>query len=361
MKKKTYGICMIAVFVLAGCKMQVTPEDVSRADQLQGKTSDLNIIIPEDMVLDSTLDGQYVTARFGGNISFEDTVGMFTGLPEETIKKNTTTSAWETEGYESSGEVLSFGDITYLINKDDGASTGCYFAADTPVVNIYTALVNSNRLSGTAYNAVFLRQRFPNTELTALSSQEAIAACETYIDAYGFDYYKVDVYAMDTESLLQLQEEFDIYSPDGDPWEEKDECYLLLYKNQINGVPIYDIDSESSVRILYSPVNGLLSFDSAYIYQDIIAEEAVELIAPERVLPNLSGMAATLGIEGTTMEVTGVQLGYIAKREQLIDYKREGILTPCYQITYLLTEEDGTQLEGDFVVDAVTGYQLTWN
>lgn len=353
---------MTAIFVLSGCRMQVTPEDVSRADQLQGKASDLEIIIPEDIILDTALDGKYLTARIGGNISFEDTVGMFTGLSEETIQQNTTTSTWELEkGYKSSGEVLSFGEMSYLINIDDGASTGCSFDADASVTNVYTALIDRNRLSGTAYNTVFLRQRFPDTELTSLSSQEAIAACKTYIDAYGFDYYAVDVYAMDTASLLRLQEELGVYSPDGDPWEEKDECYLLLYRNQINGVPVFDIDVESSTWILYSPVNGLLRFESAYIYQDIIAEEAVELIAPERVLPNLSGMAATLGVEGTTMEVTGVQLGYIAKQEQQTDYKGEGILTPCYQITYLLTKEDGVQLEGEFVVDAVTGYQLTWN
>lgn len=362
LKRKVLVLCMLAASALAGCRFQIAPQNMSSmGDALLGETAEMQIITPEGEAPDEAPAGSYLTVTIGGDIRYADTVGLFTGLSAYTIEKYSETSTWELEGAAGWGRVLNFKNMYYLVSGYGDNSISCGFSKNTELTNIYVSLIGGGRISGTEYQSVFLRERFPAAELSSLSAQEVLEECQPYIDALGFDHYSVDVYAMDTASLLQLQEELGIYSPDGDAWSQSDECYLLLYRNAVNGTPVFDISTESSVVVLYSPVLGLLSLDCGYLYQEVVEETPVPLLEPDFVYTKLGEMADRLGIGGTVLEVTEIQYGYAAKREEQDEISGKGMLTPCYRIVFLLTKQDGAQLEGDFLVDAVTGEQLTYN
>ena len=361
--KRTMVIAASLMLFLSGCQMRITPEDAAKANDIAGNTSDIEIITPDDEEYDEAGTGAYltVTAGLDEDFDFYETANLFTGYDDETIENNSFISTWEFDGIEEWGQVLNTETGTFMTNGSNGRVVSLSYVQNTDENNIYKSLINTGRESGTAYNLFFLRERFPNSELEDYSSDEVLEDVKIYLESVGYEYRNVDIYAMDKESLLAIQDEEGIYSPDGDAWDEDDECYLLRFEAVIEDYEVFDISNITCLSIIYSKEKGLMYFELPVLYGEISAEEETELIAPSEIFQNLSGMAADLNIEGTKLEVAEVQSGYVAKRQQQFEDDTKGYLTPCYRILYQVTKADGTVVPGEFIVDAVTGERVSWD
>lgn len=358
--KKIYGVFIgAALCSLSGCKMYITPEDASVAAHYSDTVSDIPVeICLNEEELDAAKQGSYIDVSIQ-EYPYEEAAEIFSGLSGDVVENNTLNSTWEEDNGETGwGKVLNYGDLVYSVG-DSGAAF--YFCSDPELYNLYTAVIRQNRESGREYLAVYLNDYFPAEDLESMDRKTALENCQKYADALGFRYGEVSVHTVTKDALQRIEQESQISAPNGRAWDEDDECYLIMYQNCAGGCPIYDINGNSSLRLLYSPKHGLIDASPGYIYDDNAARTEVELVTPKQALLNISGMAKKDGLEGQRIEIREINLGYVAKtNDQRTEYM-SGRLSPCYQIGYTLVTEDQREIMGTFLVDAVTGYQITWS
>lgn len=347
------GVCFWCGSLLAGCRMEISPEDLSVADQYSGKKSDISVEIHiPDKDLDTAEEGYYLTAA-AVPYPFDGVAELFTGLDEATVNELAEESTWEDEdGSIEWSKSITYGDMNYRVGNN---GFDFYFSKSAEQSSDYRNITMANHVAVGGYDTVYLNEWFPKQELDNLSSEEAIQRCNVYLESLGYPTDNVDVYTLKEETMNALQKEYKNYDRE---WTKEEECYLLVYHNQIDGVPLYAPNGSSDMKCYYSAADGL--FYILYlgsIWGEVTEKTPVDLITPNQALLNLSAMASTVDLECASLEATDITLGYC-----MPDYIEGGkYFTPCYKIDYVVTLTDGRQIQGDFLVNAVTGHQITRN
>lgn len=353
------GILMAMLFIASGCgNAQISPEDAAKANEYTGNTLDFPVIInvPEEEMT-SLEKGDILQVQMQ-EFPYEDLVSPLFDLSGDQIDALTEVYDQKNE----SGEVIGWAKVLRYGNGYFGlAESGRYawFSKEISTGRLFDSLIQAGRLSGTAYYRFFLLERFTQEGLDALPAQQVIDECNGYMEIMGFSEYEADIYAIDIQTLREIDSQFEI-SPEGRDWEDEDESYLLLYHPYYDQMPIYSINAENDIRFIYSVTNGVIDVETGYHFGEVLSRETVDLVTVEQALLQIEGLASELGLQGTQLEITGVSLGYIAKMAQQNPTQGIGILTPCYGITGVLTDDEGQQREGVFLVDATTGYGITW-
>lgn len=359
LKKIKMAILGFSVIWLTGCQMTISPEDVAVVDEHMGNVSDIpiEVSIPEE-VLNRVEQGYYIDAPVL-SYPYENAVEVFSGLSPEICQQYTEEASWpEEDGSLGWGKTLSYENMIYSVGN---SGLDFAFYTEPTVVSRYRLLLMHGVPSALAYSELRLNEQFPCQELSDMSIADALEQCQIYVDTLGISYQDMRVCTLSEEVLKRIEQEYGIMSPDEDSWKKEDECYIFIYQRKIDEYTIYDLLCESSLILYYSPTKGLLNVEVGRLYGDELTKTEVNLITPAQVVQNVSGMAAKENISGTLLKVTDIELGYVARFADIDFTNRKQRLLPCYRIRYVLTRENGTEAEGSFLANAVTGYYMSWD
>jgi regulatory protein YycI of two-component signal transduction system YycFG len=170
------------------------------------------------------------------------------------------------------------------------------------------------------------------------------------------------VYALDLETMRKHYEDY-ANSDAGDIPEftlsEDDECYLMHFRQIVDGIPLTDSVWEKATRtwdVTESPIiavyseNGLESFYSRGLYQIETAYQESPLITPLQAAQTLADDYAS-GIILTETEVSSVELNYVAVYEN-----EDIVLVPAWMFVVSSRSKTPDTIDYRFgVVDAITG------
>ena len=358
--QKTF--CAAVVFLLlfsAGCAgAQISPEDAAKANEYGGQSSEIPIeILVSGEDLDEPGQGEILETVMR-EYPFDVLAERLFDLTKEQVEKQTKSSTYEDEWEKMPvwSKILQDGESKLMVAQNGHY---CSYELRSSDSSLYRAAASGGRISGYGYNRVFLMERFPQEELDALPASQAEKECNELLEAMGEEKYSAAVYAMTLESLKAVGEEYDI-RPEGREWTKEDECYLLIYQRYFEDLPVFSVDG-GDILIFYSPQRGILSLRTNYWHGSTQNREKVDLVTPQQALLQIPALVSEARLTGQKLEVTEVRLGYVAKNTQQNETTGKGTLTPCYEICYVLTDMQEQKREGQFLVDAVTGYAVTWN
>ena len=357
------GICLriaVLVFVamlLCGCdNVRISPEDMAEANKHAGKVTDISIIMNVETIPEQMYD--YILHVDMKGFPYEKMASSLFDLTNEEVEIIT-------EHYDmtnEAGEVIGWAKI---LRYEEGilglAESGRYawFSLDKAKSSLYKSIISSDRLSGTAYDRYFLSERFSQEGLNALPVQSVLEECNGYVESIGISRYFVDVYSIDVSELQQISNQNEMLQGKYE-WGVEDECYLLMYRPYFGEKPLFSIDGENDIRILYSTEEKIIDLDTGFYFENVTSKEKVNLVTVDQALLQIESLVAELGLKGEIIEITEVELGYIAKKLQQNPEQGVGVLSPCYGIKAVLTGHDGRKHSGIFLVDAVAGYGITW-
>lgn len=338
-------------------------EDKVKAAEVMGQVSGMEIVFPENTDYSEARTGYQLVTDISAELGFISTARLFTGLSPEEIELNTKESRWgdKNAGTAGSSKSIKVGKRSFRMSYAGEQQERTYrigYENNSTNIDLIWSEVMKGTLTELVFNNVYLRERIPQTDLEIMTAEQAIQACQPYLDAIGFTYDSVDVYALSQEDLSRIQREYKVKAPENGMWMKEDECILLLFHADCDGEPIFDIREESMAKVLYSPTSGLVDLQYMQAHYRVLEREEKELIAPERVFSAIDSMAAAWGITGRRMEITEVRQGYVALPQYQSDATMKGLLMPAYQICYVLTRLDGSRVDGYFVVDATNGFMM---
>ena len=338
-------------------------EDKVKAAEVMGQVSGMEIVFSEKADYAEARTGYQLVTDISAELDYLSTVQLFTGLSPEEIELKTEEARWgdKNAGTAGSSKSIKVGKQSFRMRYAGEQQERTYaigYENNSNNIDLIWTEVMKGELTELVFNNVYLRERFPKTDLEEMTSEQAIRACQPYLDAIGFTYDSVDVYAMTQEDLSRIQREHKVQAPEKGKWLKEDECILLLFHAACDGEPIFDIRDESMAKVLYSPTSGLVDLQYMHIHYRVLEQEEKILIAPKRVFSAIDSMAAAWKITGRRMEITEVRQGYVAPFEYQNEKTTKGLLMPAYQICYVLTRLDGSQVEGYFIVDATNGFMM---
>lgn len=361
-QKSPQIVCLALVFLLLfsdGCTgAQISPEDAAKANEYGGQSCDIPIEIHVgDMDLTAPRQGEILETDMR-EYPFDILAGWLFDLTQEQVEKQTESHTYEDEWEKMPvwSKILREGESRLMVAQN---GHHCSYVLSSSDSNLYRAAASEGRITGYGYNRVFLMERFPQEDLDGLPASQVEKQCNELLDAMGVEEYSVDIYAMTLESLKMVGEQYDI-RPEGREWTKEDECYLLLYRRYMEDLPIFSIDG-GDILIFYSPERGILCLQTEFWHGNVRNREKVDLVTPQQALLQIPALVSGAGLTGQNLEVTEIRLGYVAKNAQQNETTGKGSLTPCYEICYVLTDMQEQKREGRFLVDAVTGYGITWN
>ncbi|MBQ8640532.1 MAG: hypothetical protein IJ468_15455 [Lachnospiraceae bacterium] len=234
-----------------------------------------------------------------------------------------------------------------------------------------------------------LNEIWSDEVLDSGTKEDAIAACEPYVQACGYEDADLTIYTLTEEKLQQIGVKRKVSAPDptadiityrdidearksGDTekeealseqmrsftlgdveWSKKDEAYWLAYRPKINGVVIDDVNIR--LDIIYVPQEERVVF--AKLSDSLQESEFIEskpLISKKQAIESV---LLNLGAESEEkIVVKDVSLVYCCDYGTEEDFRRTA--WPCWRVDYELNLATQTEQEydsGTMIINAVNG------
>jgi len=261
----------------------------------------------------------------------------------------------------------------------------------------YSALVLSELFG--CFTEDSRRERFPEEELENCTKEEALAFCRPYADLLGYDESLAEVYAVTLDIIKDIEENlqergiyvsapvpgyiekrltkeevrqaketggntavYALMSQNGEtqriPWEKKDECFVVMYRQMCDGILIDDASFD--MAIVYAP-----QYEYPVILQGGFAVEKIEDMELKAVLTSEDAVGKVLTYKGVEsleeMHIEDVEPVYRTVHIQEESYEDVVCLAPYWGVTYHMENERKTLTADAEVIYIDAVYGEVWN
>lgn len=313
---------------------QDMPQGVDLATYLKTAKLPQNLSVTFDpSVVQSPASASTYSASF---LAFDKDTVMENLLRREVVAtQNYAEGPWFQTGDEALTE--------YLILYDGGKSLGMNSGVDGGIG--YSAYIDGNSLVGKLSAVVSVYPGFPSYEdqvskygiktdyasfagLSFTGYANALAAVEKVLNAVGFPRHAVaEAYSLD---LATIEKHYSLYKAaaadksrkkaDEVSWSKDDECYMFLFRQMVDGIPLADVNwqegtravdeaTESYITVYYSK-DGVIRIEAQGIFDVSLGGEDYTLISAVQALDTVIDSYSEIVLDRKT-EIVSMELNYV--------------------------------------------------